>query len=90
MVHQISNQIQKSIILEWVDKYITAQLPEETDELYDLVNRVQRHSHTFTCATNESVAKEGEELFKMKKDYQNKSEEEKVNQQNKQNKSHSY
>ena len=76
--------------LEWVDKYITAQLPEETDELYDLVNRVQRHSHTFTCATNESVAKEGEELFKMKKDYQNKSEEEKVNQQNKQNKSHSY
>eukprot|EP01114_Cavostelium_apophysatum_P024720 TRINITY_DN9776_c0_g1_i3.p1 TRINITY_DN9776_c0_g1~~TRINITY_DN9776_c0_g1_i3.p1 ORF type:complete len:193 (+),score=26.07 TRINITY_DN9776_c0_g1_i3:721-1299(+) len=39
--------------LKFVDSVISARLPDKNEDpqLFDLVNRYQRHNHTFTCET---------------------------------------
>ena len=47
-----------SEIVEFIDKYITCALPEETKypEMSNLVRRVQTHHHTTTCRKKKGVA----------------------------------
>ena len=47
-----------SEVVEFIDKYITCALPDETKhpEMSNLVKRVQTHHHTTTCRKKKGVA----------------------------------
>ena len=36
-------------LVEFIDKYVTCELPEEDNEMHDKVKEVQTHHHTKTC-----------------------------------------
>lgn len=43
--------------LAFIDKYISAQLPEKSNPLYSLVSRLQTHAHTHTCFKSHGKSK---------------------------------
>ena len=57
-MHAPIHVVKESEVVEFIDKYITCALPDETKypEMSNLVKKVQTHHHTTTCRKKKGVA----------------------------------
>ena len=48
------------VVVKFIDKYITCSIPDSNSrqELFQLVNKVQKHHHTFTCRKKKALGKD--------------------------------